>query len=200
MKFLIKTMLMILIIPTSINAKEISYDFIDTGYYWQQSSFSTTTFEKWDGYYITLNKSLNENIYLLGGLGDVSKSNGDQVDYKGLGFGVHFAINDKTDIALEYEHLHYDFDYVSQTDVDGIYNITYVKILHQLSDDIEVTAGVGRADLAGRKILFIEPLVGARYKINDNFSLSFEIGNAKDSKVATSVDVEERRFGIRYNF
>ena len=45
MKFLIKMMLMILIIPTSINAKEISYDFIDTSYYGQQSSISTTTFE-----------------------------------------------------------------------------------------------------------------------------------------------------------
>ena len=77
---------------------------------------------------------------------------------------------------------------------------TYAKILHQLSDDIEVTAGVGRADLAGRKILYIEPLVGARYEINENFSLSFEIGNAKDSKVANTVDVAERRLGIRYNF
>jgi len=200
MKLSIKTILMILIIPVSINAEEISYDFIDTSYYSQQSSFSTTTFEKWDGYYITLNKSLNENIYLLGVMGDISKSNGDQVDYKGLGFGVHFPINDKTDIALEYEHLVYDFDYVAQTDIDGIYNITYAKILHQFSETIEVTAGLGRADLAGAKMLYIEPLVGARYEINDNFSLSFEIGRAKDSKVATSVDVEERRFGIRYNF
>ena len=199
MKLLIKTMLMILIIPTTTNAKEISYDFIDSSLYWQEQSYSTIT-EKWDGYYITLNKSLNENIYLIGVLGDIDKSNGDQVGYKGLGFGVHFPINDKTDIALEYEHFLYDFDYVAQTDIGGIYNITYAKILHQLSDDIEVTAGVGRADLAGSKILYIEPLVGARYKINDNFSLSFEIGNAKDSKVATSVDVAERRFGIRYNF
>jgi hypothetical protein len=200
MKLSIKTMLMILIIPASINAEDISYDFIDSGYYSQQSSFSTTTFEKWDGYYITLNKSLNENIYLLGVLGDISKSNGDQVDYKGLGFGVHFPINDKTDIALEYEHLAYDFDYVAQTDIGGIYNITYAKILHQFSETIEVTAGLGRADKAGSKMLFIEPFLGTRYKINDNFSLSFEIGRAKDSKVATSVDVEERRFGIRYNF
>jgi hypothetical protein len=199
MKFLIKTMLMILIIPTSINAKEISYDFIDLSLYRQEQSYSTIT-EKWDGYYITLNKSLNENIYLLGVLGDIDKSNGDQVGYKGLGFGVHFPINDKTDIALEYEHFLYDFDYVAQTDVGGIYNITYAKILHQLSEAIEITAGVGRADLAGSKILYIEPLVGARYKINDNFSLSFEIGNAKDSKVATSVDAAERRLGIRYNF
>jgi hypothetical protein len=200
MKLSIKNILLILIIPFSINAKEISYDFIDTSYYWQQESNSTTKFEKWDGYYLTLNKSLNENIYLVGVLGDISKSNGDQVDYKGLGFGVHFPVNDKTDIALEYEHFLYDFDYVAQTDVDGIYNIIYAKILHQLSDDIEVTAGVGRADLAGSKILFIEPLVGARYKVNEDFSLSFEIGKAKDSKVATTVDVEERRFGIRYNF
>ena len=102
---------------------------------------------------------------------------------------------------MEYEHFLYDFDYVSQADIDGIYNITYVKILHQLSDDIEVTAGIGRADKAGgQPFLYIEPLVGARYEINDNFSLSFEIGRAKDSKVARSVDVEERRFGIRYNF
>ena len=199
MKLSIKTMLMILIIPTSINAKEISYDFIDSSLYWMEQSYSTIS-EKWDGYYITLNKSLNENIYLLGVLSDIDKSNGDQVGSKSLGFGVHFPINDKTDIALEYEHLRYDFDYVARTDIGGIYNITYAKILHQLSDDIEVTAGVGRADLVGSKILFIEPLVGARYEINDNFSLSFEIGNAKDSKVANSVDVEERRFGIRYNF
>ena len=199
MKLSIKTMLMILIIPTSINAEKISYDFIDSSLYSMKQSYSTIS-EKWDGYYLTLNKSLNENIYLIGVLGDIDKSNGDQVGYKGLGFGVHFPINDKTDIALEYEHFLYDFDYVAQTDVGGIYNITYAKILHQLSDDIEVTAGVGRADLAGSKILYIEPLVGARYEINDNFSLSFEIGNAKDSKVATSVDVAERRFGIRYNF
>jgi len=199
MKLSIKTMLMILIIPTSINAEEISYDFIDSGLYWQEQSHLTTS-EKWDGYYLTLNKSLNENIYLLGVLGDIDKSNGDQVVYKGIGFGVHFPIDNKTDVAFEYEHLLYDFDYVSKTDIGGIYNITYAKILHQLSDDIELTAGLGRADLAGRKILFIEPFLGVRYKINENFSLSFETGKAKDSKVATSVDVEERRFGIRYNF
>ena len=196
-----KKLIALFLMATSltINAKEISYDFIDTSYYdWDQES--KTSIEKWDGYFITLNKSLYENIYLLGVLGDTSNSNGDQFGFKGLGFGVHFPINDKTDIALEYEHLHYDIDYVTRTDSDGIYNITYAKILHQLSDDIEVTAGVGRADLAGSKILFIEPLLGARYEINDNFSLSFEIGNAKDSKVATSVDVSDRRLGIRYNF
>tara|TARA_B100000795_G_scaffold147873_1_gene110786 strand:+ start:153 stop:752 length:600 start_codon:yes stop_codon:yes gene_type:complete len=199
MKLSIKTILMILIIPTSINAKEISYDFIDSSLYSMKQSYSTIS-EKWDGYYLTLNKSLNENIYLLGVLGSIDMSNGDQVGYKGVGFGVHFPINNKTDIVFEYEHLLYDFDYVARTDVGGIYNITYAKILHQFSETIEVTAGLGRADLAGSKILFIEPLVGARYKINENFSLSFEIGNAKDSKVASSVDVSERRFGIRYNF
>ena len=58
-----KKLIALFLMATSltINAKEISYDFIDTSYYdWDQES--KTSIEKWDGYFTTLNKSLYENI------------------------------------------------------------------------------------------------------------------------------------------
>ena len=201
MKLSIKTILMILIIPVSINAEEISYDYIDSNIWSHKlSGGGGTDSTTYDGYRILINKTVTKNIHFLAAYIDSDKKNGDAYINKSIGFGINYPINKKTDLVFKYFHQKYNFKYIARTDSDGIFNAIESKIIHQLSDDIELTFGLMRNDMAGSKILYQGYSAGAKYKINDNFSLRFRIHNLKDSKIASTADLSTTEMGLSYSF
>ena len=99
MKLSIKTMLMILIIPASINAEEINYDYLESIYWNHEVSGRTVADETYDGYKISISKAIAKNIHLLASYTDADKTNKDAVVNKSMGFGINYPINEKTDFT-----------------------------------------------------------------------------------------------------
>ena len=185
---------------TSFAKSEFSYDYIDTSIWRQEASLNGIHLERYDGYLVSVSKALTENIHLLGSYMDSENSNGDALDNKAMGFGVNYPINKNTDIVIDYTHLKYYFSYVNQTNIGGRFNSIDANILHQFSDDIELSAGLIRNNKAGGVIVYKGYNVGAKYRINSNLSLRFKIQGLKDSKSPNSVDVDAKELGIRYYF
>ena len=201
MKLSIKTMLMILIIPASINAEEISYDYIDLNIWSHKLSGQTgTASSTYDGYRVIISKAVSKNIHLVASFIDSDKKNGDAFVDKAFGFGINYPIDKKTDFVFEYSHVNYDWKYVGRTDIGGITNTIESKINHQLSDDIELTAGLLSNNVAGSKILYQGFSAGAKYNINDNFALKFRMHNLKDSGVANTANLATTEMGLSYSF
>ena len=201
MKLSIKTMLMILIIPTSINAEEISYDYLDL-LYWDHklSAQGTVADSTYDGYKVSVSKAITKNIHFLASYTDADKTNGDAVVNKSMGFGINYPINKKTDFVFEYSHLNVVHSYVSSSNIKTLINSMESKINHQLSDDIELTAGLLSNNVAGSKILYQGFSAGAKYNINDNFALKFRMHNLKDSKLTNTADLSSTEMGLSYSF
>ena len=192
---------MILIIPASINAEDISYDYIDLNIWSHKLSGQTgTASTTYDGYRVIISKAVSKNIHLVASFIDSDKKNGDAFVDKAFGFGINYPIDKKTDIVFEYKHQKYDWKYVSATDIGGITNTIESKINHQLSDDIELTAGLLSNNVAGSKILYQGFSAGAKYNINDNFALKFRMHNLKDSKEANTADLATTEMGLSYSF
>ena len=74
------------------------------------------------------------------------------------------------------------------------------KINHQFSDDLQLMAGLIRNDHTGDTNLYSGYSASAKYKINDDFSIKYEIQNIKDSKVANSADIVTNELGVSYSF
>ena len=201
MKLSIKTMLMILIIPVSINAEEISYDYVDANYWSHKLSAQGSVADAtYDGYKVSLSKSISENIHVLATYIDADKTNGDDVVSKSMGFGINYPINEKTDFVLEYSHYNVVHSYVSLSSVKTLINSIESKINHQFSDDLQLMAGLIRNDHTGDTNLYSGYSASAKYKINDDFSIKYEIQSIKDSKVANSADIVTNELGISYSF
>ena len=201
MKLSIKTMLMILIIPASINAEEISYDYIDLNIWSHKLSGQTgTASSTYDGYRVIISKAVSKNIHLVASFIDSDKKNGDAFVDKAFGFGINYPIDKKTDFVFEYSHVNYDWKYVGRTDIGGITNTIESKINHQLSDDIELMAGLIRNDHTGKTNLYSGYSASAKYKVNDNFSIKYEMQSIKDSKVVNSADIVTNELGVSYSF
>ena len=201
MKLSLKTILMILIIPASINAEEISYDYIDLNIWSHKLSGQTgTASSTYDGYRVIASKAVSKNIHLVASFIDSDKKNGDAFVDKAFGFGINYPIDKKTDLVFEYSHQKYDWKYVSAIDIGGVNNIIEAKINHQLSDDVELTAGLMSNNVAGSKILYQGFSAGAKYNINDNFALKFRMHNLKDSKLTNTADLSTTEMGLSYSF
>ena len=201
MKLSIKTMLMILIIPTSINAEEISYDYLDL-LYWDHklSAQGTVADSTYDGYKVSVSKAITKNIHFLASYTDADKTNGDAVVNKSMGFGINYPINKKTDFVFEYSHLNVVHSYVSSSNIKTLINSMESKINHQLSDDIELMAGLIRNNHTGKTNLYSGYSASAKYKVNDNFSIKYEMQSIKDSKVVNSADIVTNELGVSYSF
>ena len=203
MKLSIKTMLMILIIPASINAEEINYDYLDTNYWSHklsgQAGIASSTY---DGYRVSLSKAISKNIHVLASYIDADKSNRDAVVSKSLGFGINYPIDKKTDFVFEYSHLNVVHSYPSlgNINIKTLINSIESKINHQFSDDIELMAGLIRNDHAGEANLYIGYSASAKYRVNDDFSIKYEIQSIKDSKVVNSGDIVTTELGLSYSF
>jgi len=205
MKSLARVLLMISIIPVPVVAEEISYDYIDTNI-WMQELSGITPAEVYKGFSMTFSKSLSKHIHVLGSMIDSEKKNEDAFDSKSIGFGAHYSINESTDFVLIYSHHKYYFTYWnrhatgSSKNKGGRVNSIDAKILYQFSDDIEMSVGLIRDDEATLDLLYKGYSVGAKYRINNNLSLRFEMGSLKDSKSTISADEDFSEIGIRYNF
>ena len=201
MKLSIKNILLILIIPFSINAKEISYDYVDANYWSHKLSAQGSVADStYDGYKVSLSKAMSKNIHLLVSYIDADKSNGDAVVSKSMGFGINYPINEKTDFVLEYSHYNVVHSYVSFSSVETLINSIESKINHQFSDDLQLMAGLIRNDHTGDTNLYSGYSASAKYKINDDFSIRYEIQNIKDSKIANSADIATNELGISFSF
>ena len=205
MRFLIRFLLMISIISVPVIAEEISYDYIDTSI-WMQELSGITPIEVYKGISMTFSKSLSKHIHVLGLIIVSEQKNEDAFDSKSIGFGAHYSINKSTDIVLIYSHLKYHYIYRKAPYLEfrafkgGRFNSIDAKILHQFSDDIEMSVGLIRDDEATLNLLYKGYSVGAKYRINNNLSLRFEMGGLKDSKSTISADKDFSKIGIRYNF
>jgi hypothetical protein len=201
MKLSIKTMLMILIIPASINAEEINYDYLDTNYWSHklsgQAGIASSTY---DGYKVSLSKAISKNIHVLATYIDADKTNGDDVVSKSLGFGINYPMNKKTDFVFEYSHFDVVHSYVSFSSAKTLINSIEAKINHQFSEDLELMAGLIRNDHTSSLILYNGYSASAKYKINENFSIRYEMQSIKDSKVANTADIATNELGISYSF
>ena len=200
MKLSIKTMLMILIIPASINAEDISYDYIDSFYWSHTLSGRSVADSTYDGYKVLISKAVSSNIHFLASYTDADKSNGDAVVNKSMGFGINYPINKKTDFVFEYSHLNVVHSYVSSNSNKTLINSMESKINHQFSDDLELMAGLIRNDHTGDTNLYSGYSASAKYKVNDNFSIKYEMQSIKDSKVVNSADIVTNELGISYSF
>ena len=200
MKLSIKTMLMILIIPASINAEDISYDYVDANYWSHKLSAQGSVADStYDGYKVSLSKAISKNIHVLATFIDADKSNGDDVVSKSLGFGINYPMNKKTDFVFEYSHFDVVHSYVSFK-AKTLINSIEAKINHQFSDDLQLMAGLIRNDHTGDTNLYSGYSASAKYKINDDFSIKYEMQSIKDSKVANSADIVTNELGISYSF
>ena len=203
MKLSIKTMLMILIIPASINAEEINYDYLDTNYWSHklsgQAGIASSTY---DGYRVSLSKAITKNIHVLASYIDADMSNRDAVVSKSLGFGINYPIDKKTDFVFEYSHHNVVHSYprLGNINLKTLINSIESKIKHQLSDDIELMAGLIRNDHTSSLILYYGYSASAKYKVNDNFSINFEMQSIKDSKVVNTADIVTNELGVSYSF
>ena len=203
MKLSIKAMLMILIIPASINAEEINYDYLESIYWSHEiSSGSTSANGTYDGYKVSLSKAIAKNIHILASYTDADKTNKDAVVNKSMGFGINYPINKKTDFVFEYSHLNVVHSYPSlgNINIKTLINSIESKINHQFSDDIELMAGLIRNDHAGEANLYIGYSASAKYRVNDDFSIKYEIQSIKDSKVVNSGDIVTTELGLSYSF
>ena len=201
MKLLIKICLAILILPTSINAEEFSYDYIDIGIERDDLEASTRG-SLYEGYFVYVSKTLSKNIHLLGSYIDSEKSDGNTLDSKYIGFGVNYPINKSTDIVVDYLHYKYKgtYKYLTSTySSGGRVNSIEPEIRHQFTDDIELNTGLIWQNFAGRPVTYKGLSAGAIYRINNDLSLNYKIGRAKDS-ASNTLDWEHREFGIRYHF
>ena len=201
MKLSLKTILMILIIPASINAEEINYDYLDTNYWSHklsgQAGIASSTY---DGYKVSLSKAISKNIHVLATYIDADKTNGDDVVSKSLGFGINYPMNKKTDFVFEYSHFDVVHSYVSFSSAKTLINSIEAKINHQFSEDLELMAGLIRNDHTSSLILYNGYSASAKYKINENFSIRYEMQSIKDSKVANTADIATNELGISYSF
>ena len=201
MKLSIKAMLMILIIPASINAEEINYDYLESIYWSHEiSSGSTSANGTYDGYKVSLSKAIAKNIHILASYTDADKTNKDAVVNKSMGFGINYPINKKTDFVFEYSHLNVVHSYVSSSNIKTLINSMESKINHQLSDDIELMAGLIRNDHTSSLILYYGYSASAKYEVNDKFSINFEMQSIKDSKVVNTADIVTNELGVSYSF
>ncbi len=190
---------MILIIPVSINAEEINYDYLESIYWNHEVSGRTVADETYDGYKISISKAIAKNIHFLAAYIDSDKKNGDAYINKSIGFGINYPINKKTDFVFEYSHLNVVHSYVSFSNIKTLINSMESKINHQLSDDIELMAGLIRNDHTGKTNLYSGYSASAKYKVNDNFSIKYEMQSIKDSKVVkifTSFTFDENKLSI----
>ena len=201
MKLSIKTMLMILIIPASINAEEINYDYLDTNYWSHKlSGQAGIAISTYDGYKVSLSKAISKNIHVLATYIDADKTNGDDVVSKSLGFGINYPMNKKTDFVFEYSHFDVVHSYVSFSSAKTLINSIEAKINHQFSEDLELMAGLIRNDHTSSLILYNGYSASAKYKINENFSIRYEMQSIKDSKVANTADIATNELGVSYSF
>ena len=201
MKLSIKTILIILIIPFSINAEDISYEYVDANYWSHKLSAQGSVADStYDGYKVSLSKAISKNIHLLVSYIDADKSNGDAVVSKSMGFGINYPINEKTDFVLEYSHYNVLHSYVSLSNIKTLINSIESKINHQFSDDLELMAGLIRNDHTGDTNLYSGYSASAKYKVNDNFSIKYEMQSIKDSKVVNSADIVTNELGVSYSF
>ena len=201
MKLSIKTILIILIIPFSINAEDISYEYVDANYWSHKLSAQGSVADStYDGYKVSLSKAISKNIHLLVSYIDADKSNGDAVVSKSMGFGINYPINEKTDFVLEYSHYNVVHSYVSFSNIKTLINSIESKINHQFSDDLELMAGLIRNDHTGDTNLYSGYSASAKYKVNDNFSIKYEMQSIKDSKVVNSADIVTNELGVSYSF
>ena len=190
------------IAENSTNAAEgFSYDYIDTSIV-RYNLDTATTKTQYDGYSVYISKSLSKHIHFLGNYMDIERSNGNTLDYTGVGFGVNYPISSSTDILFDYLHYNYDESYAAldTANTGGKFNWIEPKIRHQFTDDIELSAGLLRIDFAGRPVLYKGFRAAGTYRINNDLSLKFEILKAEDKGGTTTVDADGIEFGIRYNF
>jgi len=188
------------IAENSTNAAEgFSYDYIDTSIV-RYNLDTATTKTQYDGYSVYISKSLSKHIHFLGNYMDIERSNGNTLDYTGVGFGVNYPINNSTDILIDY--LHYKWKAASNdltpSSTTGKINSLEPKIRHQFTDDIELNAGLVRIDFAGSTTIYKGFKAGGIYRINNDLSLKFEASRAERSP--SPLDMDSKEFGIRYNF
>ena len=103
-------------------------------------------------------------------------------------------------MSLEYSHYNVLHSYVSLSNIKTLINSIESKINHQFSDDLQLMAGLIRNDHTSSLILYNGYSASAKYKINENFSIRYEMQSIKDSKVANTADIATNELGISYSF
>jgi len=183
----------LLILSGVVNAESFNYDYIDTNII-RYDLESSTSKSHYDGYLVSVSKSVSEYVHLLGAYTDIERGNGLTLDFKSIGVGINYPIYKGTDIVVNYLHNKWN-----ESSTSGIFNSIEFGIRNQFSDDLELNSSLGRHDFAGRSILFKAFSIGAIYKINNDLSLKFKAFRARDS-ASNTVDWDGREIGIRYYF
>ncbi|MEC9334158.1 MAG: outer membrane beta-barrel protein [Pseudomonadota bacterium] len=147
-----------------------SYDFVKAGYV-QADIEDAGDFEP-SGFQIQGFKSLNENVYLTGGYGqlgeDVSGVDID-LDYASAGVGYRYGLTQNTDffgeVTYEYVNIDVELDSISGEDDNG-YGIT-AGIRSMLSEQFELRGAIRYIDIEDDETAFE---IGADYFFTPQFS------------------------------
>ena len=201
MNKIILTTLLALGISNMAYSEGFSYDYIDTGII-RYNFKSPTNSWHYEGYLVSASKSASKNVYLLGAYKNLERTNGDTHNATSIGIGVHYPINNSSDVIANYVNTNFDETYSSiytTSPTGGRYTTIGLGIRHQFSDDLELNTNLERLDLANSPALVESFALGAIYKINNDLSLKFGTSVGSPSGI-TLQDFDTTEFGIRYNF
>jgi len=181
-------MIYILSSATPILASEVSYDYIEAGYY---HSHSEATYDDhvYEGVVVKGSKSINDSFYLAGTFSYTEASWDDPGEHEEqdeetytISVGGHAPILSDTDLVLELSYIYWDRDwtqkYNNSSTVQNVkytddYYVTDLGLRHMVNPETEINGGLeairgGSLNSDDSELAY----VGIVQKITDTLSIS----------------------------